>query len=254
MSGHSKWAQIKRQKGANDAKRGQLFTKLGREITVAARDGGGDPNANFRLRLAIQRARENNMPMENIDRAIKRGAGGGEGSSLEEITYEGYGTGGAAILVEAMTDNRNRAAADVRSVFTRGGGSLGESGCVAWLFDPRGVVTVDVGKNDAEELALLAIDAGAEDFKIEDGSLEIYTAPGDLESVRRALESRKLTITSAELSMVPKTTVELDTKATAQVLKLVERLEDLDDVQRVYTNVEVSEEALAEYAALGDKR
>jgi len=254
MSGHSKWAQIKRQKGANDAKRGQLFTKLGREITVAARDGGGDPNANFRLRLAIQRARENNMPMENIERAIKRGAGGGEGSSLEEITYEGYGAGGAAILVEAMTDNRNRAAADIRSVFTRGGGSLGESGCVAWLFDSKGVITVDVGKNDAEEVALLAIDAGADDFKIEDGSLDVYTAPGDLERVRRALESRKLAITGAEISMIPKTTVELDSKATAQVLKLIERLEDLDDVQRVYTNVEVSEEALAEYSALGDKR
>ncbi len=254
MSGHSKWAQIKRQKGANDAKRGQLFTKLGREITIAARDGGGDPNANFRLRLAVQRARENNMPMENIERAIKRGTGGGEGASLEEVTYEGYGSGGAAILVEAMTDNRNRAAADVRSLFTRHGGSLGESGCVAWLFDSRGVITIDVGKNDPDELALLAIDAGAEDVKVEDDSVEVYTVPSDLEAVRQALDSRKVAITGAEVSMVPKSTVELDSKATAQVLKLVERLEELDDVQRVYTNVEVSEEALAEYTALGDRR
>ena len=163
MSGHSKWSQIKRQKGVNDSKRGQIFTKLGREITVAARDGGGDPDANFRLRLAVQRARENNMPVENIDRAIKRGTGGGEGAALEEITYEGYGVGGAAILVDAMTDNKNRAAADVRSTFTRHGGGLGESGCVGWLFDKRGVISVEVGNQDEDELSLLAIDAGAED-------------------------------------------------------------------------------------------
>lgn len=254
MSGHSKWAQIKRQKGANDAKRGQLFTKLGREITVAARDGGGDPNANFRLRLAIQRARENNMPMDNIERAIKRGAGGGDGPSLEEISYEGYGAGGAAILVEAMTDNRNRAAADVRSVFNRHGGNLGEAGCVAWLFDSRGVITVDAGNSDPDELALMAIDAGAEDVKSDDGDLEVHTAPGDLEGVRQALEKSGMTITSAEVSMLPKTMAELDSKATAQVMKLIERLEELDDVQRVYSNVEVSEDALAEYSALGDRR
>lgn len=254
MSGHSKWAQIKRQKGANDVKRGQLFTKLGREISVAARDGGGDPNANFRLRLAIQRARESNMPMDTVDRAIKRGTGGGEGSSLEEILYEGYGTGGAAILVEALTDNRNRAAADVRGAFARHGGSLGESGCVAWLFDARGVISVDVGDGNADELALAAIDAGAEDVKVEDESLEVYTAPGDLESVRHALDSQKIAIASAEVSMVPKTTLQLDPKATSLVMRLVERLEELDDVQRVHSNVEVSEEALAEYAELGDKR
>lgn len=248
MSGHSKWAQIKRQKGVNDNKRGQVFTKLGREITVAARDGGGDPNANFRLRLAVQHARENNMPMDNIERAIKRGTGGGEGAALEEITYEGYGVGGAAILVEAMTDNRNRAAADVRSVFTRHGGSLGETGCVNWLFDSRGIISIDVGKQDPDELALLAIDAGADDVKVEDGSLEVYTAPGDLENVRQALEANKLTITNAEVSMIPKTTVELDPKGTVTVLKMVEKLEDLDDVQAVYSNIEVSDEALAEFS------
>lgn len=248
MSGHSKWAQIKRQKGANDIKRGQLFTKLGREITVAARDGGGDPVANFRLRLAIQRARENNMPMDTIERAIKRGTGGGEGASLEEITYEGYGAGGAAIMVEALTDNRNRAAAEIRSVFTRHGGSLGETGCVSWLFDSRGVISIDPGKQDPEELALIAIDAGAEDVKVDDGSVEIYTEPGDLEKVRQALEASKVAVSSAEVSMVPKTTVSLDPKGTITVMKLIERLEELDDVQKVYSNIDVSEEALAEYA------
>jgi YebC/PmpR family DNA-binding regulatory protein len=254
VSGHSKWAQIKRQKGVNDAKRGQLFTKLGREITVAARDGGGDPVANFRLRLAIQRARENNMPMENIERAIKRGTGGGEGATLEEIQYEGYGIGGAAILIEALTDNRNRAAADVRSVFSRHGGSLGEAGCVAWLFDSKGMILVEVGDGDADDLALAAIDAGAEDVTVEDGSLEVHTAPSDLEAVRQALERQSVTISSAEVSMVPKTTLQLDPGSTGQVLKLIERLEELDDVQQVHSNVEVSEEALAEYSELGDKR
>jgi YebC/PmpR family DNA-binding regulatory protein len=254
VSGHSKWAQIKRQKGANDAKRGQLFTKLGREVTVAARDGGGDPAANFRLRLAIQRARESNMPMENIERAIKRGTGGGEGNALEEILYEGYGTGGAAILVEAMTDNRNRAAAEIRSVFSRHGGSLGEAGCVAWLFDPKGTIMIDVGSGDPDDLALKAIDAGAEDVAVEDGSLEVHTAPSDLDAVRQALERESVSVSSAEVAMVPKTTLELDPKATGLVLKLIERLEELDDVQRVHSNIEVSEEALAEYSELGDKR
>lgn len=254
MSGHSKWAQIKRQKGANDTKRGALFTKLGREITVAARDGGGDPNANFRLRLAIQRARENNMPMENIERAIKRGTGGGEGAALEEIVYEGYGAGGAAIMVEAMTDNRNRAAAEVRAAFTRHGGTLGESGCVSWLFDSKGVISIDAGGKDPDELALMAIDAGAEDVKVEDGSIEVYTEPADLETVRQALESRKIDITNSEVAMIPKTTLELDPKTTMTVMKLMERLEELDDVQRVYSNIEVSEAALAEYSELGDRK
>ena len=248
MSGHSKLSQIKRQKGVNDSKRGQIFTKLGREITVAARDGGGDPDANFRLRLAVQRARENNMPVENIDRAIKRGTGGGEGAALEEITYEGYGVGGAAILVDAMTDNKNRAAADVRSTFTRHGGGLGESGCVGWLFDKRGVISVEVGNQYEDELSLLAIDAGAEDVKVEDGTLEVYTDPGEMEAVRQALESRKLTITNAEVTMIPKTTVQLDPKGTITVMKMMEKLEELDDVQAVHSNIEVSEEALAEYS------
>jgi YebC/PmpR family DNA-binding regulatory protein len=244
MSGHSKWSQIKRQKGAADAKRGQLFTKLGREITVSARQGGGDPDGNPRLRLAIQRAREANMPMDTIERAVKRGAGGSDGAALEEITYEGYGPGGAAILIEAMTDNRNRAVAEIRNAFTRGGGSLGESGCVAWLFDSRGVIALDANGNDAEELALQAIDAGADDVKVEDSMIEIYTAPSALDAVRGTLESTQISITSAEIAMIPKTTLDADSKDALAVLKLMERLEDLDDVQRVYTNVEFSDEVL----------
>lgn len=247
MSGHSKWSQIKRQKGATDSKRGQLFTKLGREITVAAREGGTDPEANARLRLAVQRARDANMPMDTIERAIKRGGGGGEGAALEEIVYEGYGPSGAAIMIEAMTDNRNRTVAEVRNAFTRGGGNLGESGCVAWLFENRGVISVEPNGGDPEEVALKAIDAGAEDFRVDDGSVDVYTDPAALENVRSALEQQSLKITSAEASMVPKTTLELDPKDTVAVLKLMERLEDLDDVQRVYTNLDLSEEAINEF-------
>src|SRR5512138_3867869 len=204
MSGHSKWAQIKRQKGANDAKKGQLFTKLGREITIAARSGVPDPDANFRLRLAMVKAREANMPAENIERAIKRAAGMGDGASIEELSYEGYGPGGAALLVQVATDNRNRAASEVRNAFTRGGGNLGEAGCVAWLFEPRGVIFVDAGKADPDEVALTAIDAGAEDVKSEDGTVEVYTDPAGLDPVRRELEQRHLKVSSAESSMLPK--------------------------------------------------
>jgi YebC/PmpR family DNA-binding regulatory protein len=250
VSGHSKWSQIKRQKGAADAKRGQLFTKLGREISVAARDGGPDSEANARLRLAVQRAREANMPMETIDRAIKRGSGGGDAAALEEVVYEGYGPNGAAILIEALTDNRNRTVAEIRNVFTRGGGSLGESGCVAWLFDSRGVISVqpDGDGADPEEVALKAIDAGADDFRVDDDGIEIYTEPSEVESVRAALERQHVRVNAAETAMVPKTTLELDPKDTVTVLRLMERLEELDDVQRVYSNLELSEEALKQYA------
>lgn len=246
MSGHSKWAQIKRQKGVTDFRRGQLFTKLGREITVAARQGGSDPDANFRLRLAVQHARESNMPSENVDRAIKRGAGGAEGAELHEITYEGYGPGGTAIMVDVLTDNRNRSAAELRATFTRAGGNLGESGCVAWLFDSRGIITVNADGTTAEEIELAAIDAGAEDVKSEDGVVEITTAPSDLETVRRSLTEQKVPIISAEVTMVPKTTVELDTKEGGQAVRLLEKLEELDDVQRVYSNAEFPDEVLAE--------
>jgi YebC/PmpR family DNA-binding regulatory protein len=247
MSGHSKWAQIKRQKGANDAKRGQLFTKLGREIMTAARQGGGDPDANFRLRLAIQKARENNMPADNIKRAIEKGTGGGEGGSLDEITYEGYGPGGTAILIEALTDNRNRTVSEVRNVFTRAGGSLGESGSVAWQFDSRGLLTVDTDGADADELSLLAIDVGADDVNVYDGAVEIVTAPDALDRVRRALEEQKIAVASAELTMIPKVRVPLGEKESLQTLKIIDKLEELDDVQRVHTNADIPEEFLEHY-------
>lgn len=250
MSGHSKWAQIKRQKGVNDARRGQLFTKLGREISVAAREGGPDPDGNFRLRLAIQHARENNMPMDNIDRAIKRGTGGGEGgANFEEITYEGYGPGGAALMVQALTDNRNRTAAEVRSVFTRGGGNLGESGCVAWIFDPKGQIIIPLDSKDPDEVQLEAIDAGADDVVQDEDSLIVYTEPASLEAVRRTLEAKGLPVNDAEQTMVPKTQVELDDHTSEQMARLLEKLEDLDDVQSVYANAIISDAAAEKMAS-----
>lgn len=248
MSGHSKWAQIKRQKGVADARRGQLFSKLTREIMVAARQGGANPESNFKLRLTIQKARDNNMPIENIERAIKRGSGGVEASTLTEMSLEGYGPNGVAIIVEAMTDNRNRTIQEVRSVFFRHGGSLGESGCVAWLFESRGVITVETDGADAEEIALLAIDTGAEDFKIEKGYLEIYTKPQNLELVRRAVERGKKVI-SADLSQLPKSTVILGEKEALQTLKLLDHLEELDDVQRIFSNVDYSDAVLEKLRA-----
>lgn len=248
MSGHSKWAQIKHQKAGNDAKRGQLFTKLGREISIAAREGGADPEANVRLRLAIQRARDANMPTENIERAIKRGSGQGEGAALEEAVYEGYGPGGAAMLVQVATDNRNRVAAEVRNAFTRGGGNLGESGCVAWIFEPRGVIEVEVDGSDPDELALQAIDAGAEDVQTEGDIVSIFTSPSALEDVRQALAAQNVRIASAETTMIPKTTVSTDDETALKVLRLIDRLEELDDVQKVYTNLEIADAVLEQYA------
>jgi len=248
LSGHSKWAQIKRQKGVADAKRGEVFTKLGRELAVAVREGGPNPDMNPRLRLAMDRARAANMPVDTIDRAVKRAAGGGEGATLEQITYEGYGPGGAALFVEVLTDNRNRAVADVRNAFSRGGGSLGEAGCVAWLFDQRGVLTVETAGRDPEEIELSAIDAGADDVRADGEVVEVYTAPTDLEAVRTALEDNGATVSAAEIAMIPKTSIELSDKEAGAVLRLMERLEDLDDVQKVSTNLEISEAALAEYA------
>ena len=244
MSGHSKWAQIKRQKGVADARRGQLFTKLTREIILAVREGGSNTEANFRLRLAIQKARDNNMPLDNIERAIKRGTGEMEGVSLAEMTLEGYGPGGAAILVQALSDNRNRTLQEVRNIFSRSGSSLGESGCVAWIFEFRGLITVKVDDLDAEDLALQAIDAGAEDVKVEDNYVEIYTKPEELETVKGVLEQKELPIVSIELAMVSKTTVEVEEKAALQTLKLLEKLEDLDEVQQVTTNADFPNSAL----------
>jgi YebC/PmpR family DNA-binding regulatory protein len=246
MSGHSKWSTIKRQKGANDARRGALFTKVAREISVAARQGGGDPDANYRLRLAIEKARSVNMPADNIKRTIDKATGGGEGEQYEEIVYEGYGPGGVAILVEAATDNRNRTAAEVRSVFTKAGGQLAGSGAVAWQFEPRGLITVAAG--DPDEVALAAIDAGASDVDTTVEPVEIYTEPADLEAVRRALERAGVEVEQAESAMIAKQTVELDEGKARQALRLVELLEDLDDVQRVTANFDIPEEVFAEVA------
>jgi YebC/PmpR family DNA-binding regulatory protein len=249
MSGHSKWSTIKRQKGVTDARRGQLFTKLAREIMVAVREGGASLEGNFRLRLAVQKARDNNMPLDNIERAIKKGSGQAEGASLVEMVFEGYGPGGTAILAEALSDNRNRVLQEVRHIFSKHGGNLGESGCVAWLFDSRGVISVETGDMDAEELALQAIDTGAEDVKVEKSYVEIYTRPEELEKVREALAQQKVPIASAEVLMVPKTTVELDEKAALQALKLLDKLEELDDVQRVSSNADFSDVLLEKYQA-----
>jgi YebC/PmpR family DNA-binding regulatory protein len=249
MSGHSKWSTIKRQKGANDAKRGALFTKVTREIAVAARQGGGDPEANYRLRLAIEKARAVNMPADNIKRTIDKATGGGDAEQFEEIVYEGYGPGGVAVLVEAATDNRNRTAAEVRSIFTKAGGQLAGSGAVAWQFEPRGLIAVAPDGQDADEVALVAIDAGAEDVDTDDPeAIEIFTSPGDLERIRAALEAAGVAIDSAESTMIAKQTVELDSTKARQALRLVEQLEDLDDVQRVTANFDIPEDVFAEVA------
>ena len=249
MSGHSKWSTIKRQKGANDAKRGALFTKVAREIAVAARQGGGDPDGNYRLRLAIDKARSVNMPADNIKRTIDKATGGGEQVEYEEIVYEGYGPGGVAVLVEAQTDNRNRTAAEVRSMFSKTGGQLAGSGAVAWQFEPRGLITVPRAGIDADEVALAAIDAGAEDVDTDgDEAIEVYTSPGDLLAVRQALEAAGVAVESAESAMIAKQTVELDAAKARQALRLVELLEDLDDVSRVTANFDIPEEVFAEVA------
>lgn len=248
MSGHSKWSSIKRQKGVTDARRGQLFTKLTREIIVAVREGGSNPEGNFRLRLAIQKARDHNMPLDNIERAIKRGSGELEGAALVELTFEGYGPGGAAILVQALTDNRNRTLQEVRNIFSRGGGNLGEAGCVAWLFQSRGMITVQTDGMDAEELALQAIDAGAEDVKVAEDYVEIFTNPDELARVREALEQKEIELASTELAMLPKTVIELDEKEAAHMLRMLDKLEDLDEVQYVATNADFPDAVLEKQA------
>ena len=248
MSGHSKWSTIKHQKGVTDARRSQLFTKLGREITVAARHGGGDPETNPRLRLAIDRAREGNMPKDTIERAIKRATGEGDGAVLAEVTYEGYGPGGVAILVEALTDNRNRTASDVRHAFSQGGGNLGEAGSVSWLFEMRGLIALDTNGADPEELALRAMDTSADDVKVDADSVEVYTRPEALEAVRDELTETETAIASAEITQVPKSTIPLAAPQARQVLRLLERLDELDDVQRVSCNADFPDEVLAAYA------
>ena len=248
MSGHSKWSTIKRAKGVTDAKRGALFTKVAREISVAARQGGGDPDANYRLRLAIEKARSVNMPADNIKRTIDKATGSGDAEQFEEIVYEGYGPGGIAVLVEAQTDNRNRTAAEVRSMFSKAGGQLAGSGAVAWQFEPRGLIEVPRAGIDVDEVTLAAIDAGAEDVDSDEETVEIYTSPGDLEAVRKALEAAGIPVDSAESTMVAKQTVGLDSSKARQALRLVEMLEDLEDVQRVTANFDIPEDVYAEVA------
>jgi YebC/PmpR family DNA-binding regulatory protein len=244
MSGHSKWSTIKRQKGAADIKRGVLFTKMTREIMLAAREGGGNPEGNFRLRLAIERARAVSMPIANIDRAIERATGGGEGAQIESVVYEGYAPGGVSVLVEAATDNRNRTASEVRAAFTRHGGKLGESGSVQWIFEQKGVIEIDAAGRALDDIQLTAIDAGAEDVEVDGTLLTVYTTPSAFEKVKKSVEAAGIPIASAEVSMRPSNSVRVEGDRAQQVLKLVEELEDLDDVQKVHANFDIPLEVL----------
>jgi len=246
MSGHSKWSTIKRKKGATDAKRGKTFTKLIKEITVAARFGGGDPDANPRLRTAIAAARAENMPKDNIERAIKKGTGELEGDTYEEVHYEGYGPGGAAVLVESLTDNKNRTVADIRYAFSKSGGNLGEAGCVSWMFGKKGLIVLEKAAVDEDTLMEVALDAGAEDIRDEEGTFEVITSPEDVDTVKKALDEKGLGYVLAEVTMVPSSTVKLEGREAEQMLRLVDGLEDSDDVQKVYSNFDISEKTLEE--------
>ena len=246
MAGHSKWAGIKHKKAAIDKKRAKRWTKLLREVTVSARLGGGDPAANPRLRSAIQDARADNVPNDTIDRAIAKGTGDLDGEAYEEVVYEGYAPGGVAVLVEAMTDNRNRTAADIRHLFSRHGGSLGESGCVAWMFEPRGYFAVERSAMGEEELMELALEVGVDDLETEGDEYELYTSYDDYARVREQLEARDLALTAKELAMIPRSSVEVGGEEAGRVLRLLEALEDHDDVQSVWANVSVDDAALVE--------
>ncbi|MCR4442072.1 MAG: YebC/PmpR family DNA-binding transcriptional regulator [Peptococcaceae bacterium] len=249
MSGHSKWANIKHRKGKQDEQKGKAFTKLGRELIVAAKIGGPNPEANFRLKIAIQKAKAANMPNENIQRAIQRGAGGQESGDLEELVYEGYGPGGAAIMVSVLTDNRNRTAGEIRHIFSKNGGNLGETGCVSWMFEEKGVLTINKeGLSLSEDdLLLLALDKGAEDIRTgDDETVEIITSPQDFQSVKEGLEKEGIASEDAEITMIPKNTVEVkDPEQARLLLRLMERLDEHDDVQNSYTNFEIPDELMA---------
>ncbi len=251
MSGHSKWSSIKHKKGAADAKRGQLFSKLARAIIVAAREGGPDPDGNLALQNAIEKAREASMPKDNIERAIARGSGAGaDTEAYEHVTYEGYGPAGVAVLVEALTDNRNRTASDVRHIFSKSDGNLGTSGAVAWLFERKGVILVEADTVDEDELTLTAADAGAEDVVLDGSTFQVTTAPEDLAAVRSALDAAGIPHESAELTMVPKTAVRVEDEAAAKkLLRLMDALEDNDDVQGVYANFDIPEQVLEAVAS-----
>jgi YebC/PmpR family DNA-binding regulatory protein len=244
MSGHSKWSSIKHKKAATDSKRGKIFTKLIKEITVAARMGGGDDSANPRLRSAIIAAKTVNMPKDNIERAIKKGTGDLEGVHYEESIYEGYGPGGAAVLVESLTDNKNRTVAGIRSIFGKNGGSLGESGCVAWMFAKKGYIVIESSAIDEEKLMEVALEAGAEDIKEDNGNFEVITRPGDFEAVKEAIDKASIAYVAAEVTMLPQNTTDLAGKEAEQMMRLMELLDDYDDVQKVYTNADIPEEIM----------
>lgn len=242
MSGHSKWSSIKHKKAATDSKRGKIFTKLIKEITIAARMGGGDPEANPRLRTAIAAAKAENMPKDNMDRAIKKGTGDLEGVNYEEVTYEGYGAGGAAVYIESLTDNKNRTVADIRYIFSKAGGSLGENGCVGYLFDKKGYLLVERSAVDEDTLMEVALDAGAEDVREDGDNFEVITEPGDFEDVRAAIEAAGIATIDAEVTMLPQTVTPVAGKEAEQMMRLMENLEDCDDVQKVYTNADLPED------------
>ncbi len=249
MSGHSKWHSIKHKKAKVDAARGRAFTKIIREITVAARNGGGDPEGNPGLRTAIQAAKAVNMPQDNIQRAIMKGTGELEGVTYEEVTYEGYGPGGVAVLVEVLTDNRNRTAGEIRKIFAKNGGNLGEAGCVGWLFEKKGLVQTDRAKVDEERLMTVALEAGAEDVRTEEGSYDVVTSPRDFEAVRDAIAKAGLPTLSAEVTALPQSTIKLVGKLAQQVLHLMEELEEHDDAQHVYANFDIPDEIMAAMSA-----
>ncbi len=243
MAGHSKWANIKHKKARADAQKGKLYTKIAREIIVAAKQGGGDPDANFALRIAIDKARSMNLPNDNINRAIQRGVGAQDGDNYESFSYEGYGPGGVAIIVDLLSDNRNRTASDIRHLFSKHGGNMGETGCVSYMFDRKGVIIVDREQESRSEddMLLAALEGGAEDLQIEDDSFQVITAPEDLEAVRRSLQEQGVQMESAELSMLPQTMVAVDGEAAVKALRLLDALEEHDDVQNVYTNADIED-------------
>ncbi|MCX5836857.1 MAG: YebC/PmpR family DNA-binding transcriptional regulator [Deltaproteobacteria bacterium] len=248
MSGHSKWNTIKRKKGAVDAKRGKVFTKIIKEITLAARLGGSDPEGNARLRQAIMAAKDENMPKENIDRAVKKGVGGTEGSAgYEEVVYEGYGPGGVAVLVEVMTDNKNRTVAEVRHIFSKHGGNLGENGCVSWIFEKKGSLLFDKKGVNEDDLMELALDSGAEDVREEENEFEVITDHGLFEQVKKALDCKNVKYIKAQVTMIPQSTVRLEAEKALQMLKLMEKLEDNDDVQNAYANFDIPDDIMERF-------
>lgn len=250
MSGHSKWHNIRLRKGKQDAVRSKLFTKIAREIIVAAREGGGNPDANMRLRLAVNKARENSMPADNIKRAIQRGTGEVEGAHYEEVTYEGYGPGGVAVMVKCLTDNRNRTVAELRNIFSKSGGNLGESGCVGWMFESKGLVQIPSESTDEDTVMMATMDAGAEDIRVEEDTIEVLCQPEDLSKVRDAITEAGIEFTSAEVTMLPMNTVKIDnSKEASQILRLMDGLDDNDDVQQAYANFDIPDEIMQEAAA-----